>query len=462
MSAASSHVVFLTLPATCTGDLWHHAAASILHEAHKSQERSSGYTLVTILGIETKDDPGGVRRAPAVHDFLRHIRVLCLVARMSNSHDNSEQESHSLSNMMLAVGAEQYLPLLQAQGGFDTLFTELWPTLDTIPTTTKSPRMRPTIDSIANYGRPLHYYLSTTIAMQHLSLKLTKHERATRVTNLAAALGFANTPEDDLLLEKQTSTKIHELTSLIAKKRLSAGPEFASAKIVLINWRGPSTYPGHATLPSHLSQIEAHARAHNMLTLNVAAGVPGSEIGDMDFDLFDARADSTAIRDKRFTCRFWHTVRQDLGGEDVFGLIGGRSGSVDVAAFVGMNCFEWDEPVFDIAAAAADGDDGEMKLLPQLSRAYLEEQVPQYLRLLNQCSVLSVGLLERNSYDAKSGVFMRLEIKELDRWLSGETEVYPACPETDSERQFLASNISQLEEPSLGIVATNLRSIWKS
>ncbi|KAM0819278.1 putative Chitinase [Seiridium cardinale] len=153
-----------------------------------------------------------------------------------------------------------------------------------------------------------------------------------------------------------------------------------------------------------------------MSVIRIAAGVPPGEMQDTDLDLFDTRV-SNVVRDKRFTARFWNRVQRMT---EVFGLIGGRSGSLDVAAFVGMNCFEWDEPVFNIAVGALDI---ELKHLP--SKEYTELQVPQYLRLLNQCFVINIGLLDASSYDYKHKIFTRLEIEELDRWLSGELDVYP-------------------------------------
>ncbi len=224
------------------------------------------------------------------------------------------------------------------------------------------------------------------------------------------------------MIDDEVDRKCADLISLVKKKRLTQAPRYAEARVLLYNWRGPSTYSGHASLDSHYSQIEEQARSHGLLVIRVAAGVAPTEILDTDLDLFDARVSNT-IKGKRFTPRFWSRVRRM---PEIFGLIGGRSGSVDVAAFVGMNCFEWDEPVFNVAAEALTT---KPEHLPPAE--YIEMQVPQYLRLMNQCSIMSIGLLDVNSYDKENGVFTRLVREDLDRWLSGEMEVHPRFPETE-------------------------------
>lgn len=50
--------------------------------------------------------------------------------------------------------------------------------------------------------------------------------------------------------------------------------------------------------------------------------------------------------DKRYTAAFWSIVANELQGIYVHGLLGGRSGSMDIAAFLGVNTCSFDEPVF--------------------------------------------------------------------------------------------------------------------
>ncbi|KAK6088314.1 hypothetical protein SCUP234_00802 [Seiridium cupressi] len=256
--------------------------------------------------------------------------------------------------------------------------------------------------------------------MQHISLDTGREQRNARIYELGEALGRISNKDTDI--EHNVACKIAELRALIATKLSSASSGISKGRVLLYNWRGSSTYLGHGSLKSHLEQIRRHARSHGMSIIRVAAGVPPGEIQDTDLDLFDTRV-SNVVRDKRFTARFWNRVQQI---PEVFGLIGERSGSLDVVAFVGMNCFEWDEPVFNIAVGALEF---ELKHLP--SKEYIELQVPQYLRLLNRCSFINIGLLDASSYDYENKIFARLETEELDRWLFGELDVYPPCPDTE-------------------------------
>ena len=107
--------------------------------------------------------------------------------------------------------------------------------------------------------------------------------------------------------------------------------------------------------------------------------------------------------------------------EDVFGIVGGRSGLLDVAAFVGVNCFSWDEAVLDICAGI-----GDPKWSSYHSKEYLDYQVPQYLRLLQQCSIMSIGLLDPDSFCNTSRNYLRLQKDHLCRWLEGERNAFPA------------------------------------
>lgn len=76
----------------------------------------------------------------------------------------------------------------------------------------------------------------------------------------------------------------------------------------------------------------------------------GLQVGD-DFDLYDK------IKlwpnwvypglNPLVTAGFWAKVGQRA---DIFGLFGGRSGSVDVASFMGVNVFWWDAPWLEVAA----------------------------------------------------------------------------------------------------------------
>lgn len=437
MNTTDNNIVILTLPGTCTGDLWHHAAAQILSASYAK-------TIVVIaLGAisEERDFNESVRRAPAIFDYFRQIGVPCVLARISLPHGGETD----FNEKMLDISAHQYNHLMQSQQDSPESFARLWPKLQAMDSNSTSGNQQA-------QSKALHYFLSTTIVMQYLSLEMSQAERSHRITKLGNLLGGSTTDHYDSEIQQDVDRKIRELSALIASIRASAAPEFAKAQVVLFNWRGPSTYPGHASLPTHFTQITEHAHRYGLLVIRIAAGVSGDEIQDTDFDIFDARGTGNSIRSKRFTPRFWARVARDLG-DSVLGLIGGRSGSVDVAAFCGLNCFQWDEPVFNLAAA----EPGELEGLELPSKDYVDMQVPQFVRLINQRSILNIGLLEIGSYDRVQQIFLRLEENGLDSWMKGETGIVPHFPRTDRARDLFLKNIRIIENEELGILATNAR-----
>lgn len=439
----------LTLPGTCTGDLWHHAAAQILGTM------SFKPIVVIALGLisEERDLNDSVQRAPAIHDYFCDAEVGFMTARISLPKGGDKEFGEKMVN----ISAHRYSHLWLMHGKpppWTEFFSNRWPTLQAMDSDSESD------STIANQRCPrtrkaLHYFLSTTILMKCMPAYLANNGRSSALIGLGERLGGRDiTPGSlDGRLDCDVDRKINELISLIASARASASPGFENARVVLFNWRGPSTYPGHASLESHFTQIRECAYRLGLLVIRVAAGVPWHEIQETDFDLFSVRsACGPSIRDKRFTPRFWTRVAKEMS-DSVFGLIGGRSGSVDIASFCGLNCFQWDEPVFHIAAA----EPGASSRLELPSKEYVDMQVPQFLRLINQRLILSIGLLDIGSYDSKQQVFLRLEEKAVDRWMRGERDIVPAFPDTDIARDLFLRNIPVLEDEGRGLFATFAR-----
>ena len=75
----------------------------------------------------------------------------------------------------------------------------------------------------------------------------------------------------------------------------------------------------------------------------------------------------------------------------VHGFIGGRSGSTDLPAFVGMNTFSWEEPLFTATRGRIPTSSG------LWSAKYYAGQFPQMLRLLNEYPMMKVGFLDSST-----------------------------------------------------------------
>ncbi|KAK9775709.1 hypothetical protein SCAR479_07525 [Seiridium cardinale] len=277
MSAQGRHTVFLSLPVACTGDLWHHAAAQILHNTRKIRF----YELITVLGAvdEEENFHGSLARGPAVFDYFLGIGMPCALARIS--FPEGGEGAADLSQRTLSLDKQYYMRIVEAQKSRSKRFDVLWPQLETID---------------------------------------KEEAQETR--------GIVNQGEHSIDGPYRDEVIIRKLG-------------ISNGRVLLYNWRKPSTYSGHGSLKSHLEQISRHARIHGLSVIRIAAGVPPGEMQDT-------------------RPRFVRHASFERGG---------RSGSLDVAAFVGMNCFEWDEPVFNIAVGALDI---ELKHLP--SKEYTELQ----------------------------------------------------------------------------------------
>ena len=100
---------------------------------------------------------------------------------------------------------------------------------------------------------------------------------------------------------------------------------------------------------------------------------------------------------------------------NIVGYIGGRSGSVDAASFVGVNACQWDQPLF---RKSIDGK-------PDVNSTILRIQIPQLLCLLNQKPFTDVIYLQTDDEVSKDADYLRFETEGripvlLNTWLEAE------------------------------------------
>ncbi len=155
MPPDDSPVVFLSLPVSCTGDLWHHATAQSLHNLHHP---ANSFRLVTLFAAidEERDFHRSLTRAPSVFNYFLEIDLPCALVRISFPHGGEADFSESI----LYGDKSQYIGMLEAQQQNRERFEVLWPKLKAINTRMGEERDRSLDSGI------LHYYLSTTVAMQ--------------------------------------------------------------------------------------------------------------------------------------------------------------------------------------------------------------------------------------------------------------------------------------------------------
>jgi hypothetical protein len=170
--------------------------------------------------------------------------------------------------------------------------------------------------------------------------------------------------------------------------------------------------PHHDAGPGLFDQVRQAALRCGLVTIRAPHGVPAELMQDGDLDLFDVRAGrDDAVKDKRFAACFWARV---CDTNDVFGAVGSRTGSLDIATFVGLNCLEWHEPLLQEMLGKEDDETG-CDSLQRSRQQHLEQQVPQHLRLLTQSPLMSITLLDPTSFDRSTGRYLRLEEENLGR-----------------------------------------------
>lgn len=117
---------------------------------------------------------------------------------------------------------------------------------------------------------------------------------------------------------------------------------------------------------------------------------------DWVFDLYGLkdRTSPPLPNDRRAKVWFWKLVAEQLQIDSavpdatpmkkLIGMVGGRSGSLDLPSFVGVRCMSWDEPLL---AEDLDGP------LSNAKREKINEQASQMLRLLNQWPLMSMAYM---------------------------------------------------------------------
>jgi hypothetical protein len=416
MAQSSSQSALLSLPGHCTGDVWHNAGAQILSQCY-GNVYPYNFTILLALQSKGSNADDNARRQAVNFDYYRAIGAQCLLVKM----DVGAEDLGNLISGISRTSLTLYERLSVHQQQYSTSnFDEIWPKLQTI-SPSEAEEVREGHESFpAMFFPPLHYYVATTVLCSYLSLRVPLAERKSRLESLSRGLRGPIDPTGPLGLEVQR--KIQELKSRIAIQR--AANDFETAQAVLFNYRRGFMNPNQDANDGIFQHVCQLAREHGFVVIRVAMGLSSADVLPSDFDLFDVTFSQADILDKRYTSSFWAEVAQL---PEVFGFVGSRTGSLDIAAFNGVNCLEWDEPVFEVVAGTAQASWN-----CKYSKEHLEYQVPQYLRMLQQCSIMSVVLLDPQSFENETGSCTKLMDTGLQSWLSGDRDVFPEIPRTQA------------------------------
>ncbi|KAJ9667763.1 hypothetical protein H2201_001949 [Coniosporium apollinis] len=480
---------FMMLPGQWTGDMWHCAAASIL--AWKEDPTVIQPYPVTVIGIVEQELNGSGRavisqsfkRGGPMFEFFRAIGIPCLLAKISTQNHKSVKGAM----MNLTPGYIQHIVSVYVaepkssfqQAWTDTKTADVWASdkkkldrpLPAVATsvlfpggsTSSNSSSSSSSDNDEEYvwdppagfksGPLMDVMASTTITMQYLSPSDT---RSARIKSLHDVLVGTDSKATWLA---DASALINQLVTLTQTQH--GWTEEKGRNIILLNYREGDVnrqHDAHRTLFETTRTLAGQVNGQFKIVPIMVGG--GDEMvktltalvgRDGYINLYPDRA---KFYDKRYPAAFWRLVATKLS-DRVFGLIGGRSGSMDIASFMGVNTCSWDEPLF----ASNCGYSGR----------YLLSQQRQYLRLYNQFPCMSITTLDIKSLDKRASqekgynVYNALDSTLTSEWMKRAPEaaktVRPPMPDNTAAKNAVAEAYVLMERVDMGIKAVNIRGL---
>ncbi|KAK3897983.1 hypothetical protein C8A05DRAFT_38438 [Staphylotrichum tortipilum] len=229
--------------------------------------------------------------------------------------------------------------------------------------------------AISQY-RVFGYMVATTIAMQALEdpalrrrriADLSKHMSQISEPMIHDALRRPRAPwtSDELArVEQEAQKKWKELDGLIyhLRRRVTGPAGRGKVRFILYNHRvnakvNTGTNSSKTLFTAFKNIITRDSRRRHLETMIVVINSSSEPLGhrfdgNPVLDLFNKNINAPYPGlEPIVTSRFWNIVASQ---PDIFGVFSGRSGSVDVAIFHGVNVLWWDEPWLPMAAREPD------------------------------------------------------------------------------------------------------------
>ncbi|KAI9760111.1 MAG: hypothetical protein M1840_002722 [Geoglossum simile] len=413
-----------------TGDMWHCAAMTALCQSDV-KDLITPYP-VTIIGLQAGLKSGALvqsectKRGYYTFQYFRTLGIPILLARI-HPNKNFWLWKNDMTIDHVKVMAKCYTDYPTSDCTIVWSNTAEAPTTDTppinpaptnnvaniFPPSAPAPAVptpaqeedfydfSPTDNEVASMDpkkfRNAHLWTSTTIVMQYLH-ESTK--RAARIGYLQQMFGAKN---EAAQWYKDADALVGKLNQL----------QVATGKnVVLFNYRIGDVNRQHNSNLNLLNFVETQAAAKSLAVISIVVGASIAATNALKQQrpgkVLELYAPNVAY-DKRYTSAFWAIVANKC--PKVFGLIGGRSGSMDIASFMGVNCCSWDEPIFS-------GSYDSIQNTRTYKYAY-DEQGGQLLRLLNQRAIMSVVYVNTTGVNlsAYPRVYSALETTGLASWL---------------------------------------------
>lgn len=291
--------LYFAFPSPSTGDYWHVLAASLLHQAY-----AHGPAKI-VFGQAQQGRPDMVEKA--------------------------ERHRQQLQGSLGALGQESLIANQPVRFGPQ-----------------ENPSNRRWVEEISREHQAqkpdepiVDQKISTAVFMRYIL-----EHGAQALQLLRTRMTHAATEEEAQWVLSQAATL---LSRLDGERQQQAEGKSKKAlplrKLLFINRREGHENRQHNTTPEQsefLLKLASNPKA-NMLAVHVAAGA--YEHGDVD--LFDQGLQGPKPEHtdyKRRTALFWAVMADLQRMGFVHGLVGGRSGSMDIAALMGLNTLSWDSP----------------------------------------------------------------------------------------------------------------------
>ena len=337
---------------------------------------------------------------------------------------------------------------------------------------------------------------STSIVMQMMDHLGWADAQKILGYRLSGGEGLSQAAKDTA--EKKIMSLLQTIDSAVdeATKQGSSAVKGVVEGVVLFNFRIGDVNGQHDANVLILSQVRRMAAAKGYVTIAIPqmdggiyskkfkaalSGAPETApaalqpfMGKYTFDLLDVDPPTgapAAYMDNRAKAYFWHVTASFLQGKfsplgapeeakappgildpqrpPVVGMIGGRSGSTDLPAFVGLRVYSWEEPML---SPLPEGGAKPSKKGPW-SASYYRVQGPQALRLFNQFPVTVTGSLDLTSFngDKDHRGYEALDVSDgrLARWLNGgrQDENIPVPLPAKTHSYLKVSGITPLPAP---------------
>ena len=417
--ASDKKNLYIICPGSVSGDLWHLTAAQILHSRYGNLNHSklSGCNLVTVVAVSEKlvrtgeqqeEQKKEYEQGEVTFNYLKHIGLDCLLV-VVRGQDPGKKNLEQALYIQEGITLDEIYTQQKKQPADE--FALVWKYAKRIDVS----ELPPVPKFPAENSRILQLMVATTIAIQYLYPEATRKER---LENLGPRMSVVSKdfPGKQDEFQRDMEARKNVLESL---------PNF-TRPVVFENYRkGPanSQTDSNPDLSHEFAQL---AGEKSLKVIQINAG-QGSDTTGM-FDLYNKNGIPKPYPglDPVAQVLFWLQIAKEK--KDYYGIYGGRSGSIDLAAFCGVKCFFWDEPWLEYAvgsknAIASLGTVGRIKSL--------DGQIPQCLRSMGLYPIMSIGypiLVSIDEQPIKN--WSRIGQSVLGSWLdkSHEKQIYPPAP----------------------------------